>query len=51
MKKSPLALAVIPALVLAASNLVQAAQSQQADGFIEGSTLKLLNRNFYFNRN
>ncbi len=50
MKKSPLALAVISALVFGAGNLAQAAESQKADGFIDGSTLKLLNRNFYFNR-
>jgi imipenem/basic amino acid-specific outer membrane pore len=44
-KPSFLALAVA-----AASQLAVAGQQQQANGFIEDSSLKLLNRNFYMNR-
>lgn len=50
MKKSPLTMAIISALALGASAMAQASDSQAAEGFIEGSSLNVLNRNFYFNR-
>ena len=50
MKKSPLTLAIISALAFGAGTMAQASESQAAEGFIEGSSLKILNRNMYFNR-
>ena len=50
MKKNPLTMAIISALALGASAMAQASDSQAAEGFIEGSSLNVLNRNFYFNR-
>ncbi len=50
MKKSPLTMAIISALAFGASAMAQASESQVAEGFIEGSSLNILNRNMYFNR-
>ncbi|MBA6123716.1 outer membrane porin, OprD family [Pseudomonas juntendi] len=50
MKKSAtLSLAVLSALA-GASTLTNAAETTEKEGFIEGSSLSVLNRNFYFNR-
>ncbi|MNE13246.1 OprD family porin [Pseudomonas putida] len=46
--RSPLTLAACLALAGVGSQVVAAEKS--ADGFMEGSTLSVLNRNFYFNR-
>ena len=46
-KKAALSLT---ALSLALGSAPVFAQSETAEGFIEGSTLSLINRNFYFNR-
>ncbi|MFG0500821.1 OprD family porin [Pseudomonas sp. YQ_13] len=46
--RSPLTLAACLALASVGSQVVAAEKS--ADGFMEGSTLSVLNRNFYFNR-
>jgi len=40
----------LTALSLALGSAPVLAQSETADGFIEGSTLSLINRNYYFNR-
>lgn len=50
MNKSPLTLAIISALAFGPSTMTQASETQASDGFVEGSSLKILNRNFYFNR-
>lgn len=47
-KKSKLSLAVFAAIV--SSSPLAALADDKAEGFIEGSSLNLLNRNFYFNR-
>lgn len=47
-KKSKLSLAVFAALV--SSNPLAALAEDKAEGFIEGSSLNVLNRNLYFNR-
>ncbi|MBA6132659.1 OprD family porin [Pseudomonas juntendi] len=50
MKKSAtLSLAVLSALA-GVSTLTNAAETTEKEGFIEGSSLSVLNRNFYFNR-
>ncbi|MDF0732052.1 OprD family porin [Pseudomonas entomophila] len=48
-RKTTLSLAVVSALA-STSTWVSAAQDTEQEGFIEGSRLSLLNRNFYFNR-
>ncbi len=50
MNKSPLTLAIISALACGASAVAQASEPQAAEGFIEASSLNVLNRNLYFNR-
>ena len=40
----------LTALSLALGSAPVFAQSETAEGFIEGSTLSLINRNYYFNR-
>lgn len=47
-KKSKLSLAVFAAIV--SSSPLAALADDKAEGFIEGSSLNVLNRNFYFNR-
>ncbi|UVJ41951.1 OprD family porin [Pseudomonas sp. LS1212] len=47
-KKSKLSLAVFAAIV--SSSPLAAIAQDKAEGFIEGSSLNVLNRNFYFNR-
>ncbi|NBA95212.1 OprD family porin [Pseudomonas sp. R5(2019)] len=47
-KKSKLSLAVFAAIV--SSSPLAALAEDKAEGFIEGSSLNVLNRNFYFNR-
>jgi len=46
--RSPLKLAACLALASVGNQAMAAEES--AEGFIEGSTLSVLNRNFYFNR-
>ena len=48
LNKTKLSLAVFSAIVSAAP--LMAAAEEQADGFVEGSSLNILNRNFYMNR-
>ena len=47
---SKMAVFSLTALSLALGSAPVFAQSETAEGFIEGSTLSLINRNFYFNR-
>ncbi|HBX54631.1 OprD family porin [Pseudomonas sp. UBA2684] len=48
LNKTKLSLAVFSAIVSAAP--LMAAAEEQADGFVEGSSFNILNRNFYMNR-
>lgn len=47
---SKMAVFSLTALSLALGSAPVFAQSETAEGFIEGSTLSLINRNYYFNR-
>lgn len=48
LNKAKLSLAVFSAIISATP--LMAAAEEQADGFVEGSSLNILNRNFYMNR-
>ncbi|MDX1298582.1 MAG: OprD family outer membrane porin, partial [Pseudomonas sp.] len=48
LNKTKLSLAVFSAIVSAAP--LMAAAEEQAEGFVEGSSFNILNRNFYMNR-